>query len=57
MKAITVNWSLEDVYRFRRNLENLPRFMGHLESIRVTGDRHSHWVAKARAGRTVQWDA
>lgn len=55
--AITINRPLEDVYRFWRNLENLPRFMSHLESVRVTGDRTSHWVAKAPAGRTVQWDA
>jgi hypothetical protein len=31
--------------------------MDHLESVRVTGDRQSHWVAKAPAGHTVEWDA
>jgi uncharacterized membrane protein len=31
--------------------------MKHLESVRATGDRRSHWAAKAPAGRTVEWDA
>jgi uncharacterized membrane protein len=46
-----------EVYGFWRNLENLPRFMDHLESVRVIDERRSHWVAKAPAGMTVSWDA
>jgi uncharacterized membrane protein len=46
-----------DVYRFWRNLENLPRFMDHLESVRVIDDKHSHWVATGPAGVTASWEA
>jgi len=56
-KSIVVNASPEEVYTFWRDFENLPRFMRHLESVSVTGDGRSHWVAKAPAGRTVEWDA
>lgn len=56
-QAITVNSSPEEVYRFWRDFENLPRFMTHLESVRITGDRRSHWVATAPMGTTVEWDA
>jgi uncharacterized membrane protein len=56
-KSVTVNRAPEELYRFWRNFENLPRFMDHLESVRVTGDNRSHWVAKAPAGRSVEWDA
>jgi uncharacterized membrane protein len=56
-KAITVNRSPEEVYRFWHDFQNLPRFMDHLESVQVTGERRSHWKAKAPAGRTVEWDA
>jgi uncharacterized membrane protein len=56
-KAITVNKPLEEVYRFWRNFQNLPRFMSHLESVQVTGERQSHWKVKAPAGTTVEWDA
>lgn len=47
----------EELYDFWRNLENLPLFMDHLESVRVTEPLRSHWVAKAPAGMTVEWDA
>lgn len=55
--TITVNNSPDEVYRFWRDFENLPRFMSHLESVRITGERRSHWVAKAPAGTSVEWDA
>jgi uncharacterized membrane protein len=55
--AITVNRSPEELYRFWHNFENLPRFMSHLESVQVIGDRRSHWKAKGPAGTTVEWDA
>ena len=56
-KSITVNRPADEVYGFWRNLENLPRFMDHLESVQVTGKGRSHWKAKAPAGTTVEWDA
>ncbi len=55
--SVTVNKPVEEVYAFWRDLENLPRFMRHLESVRVLDERRSHWVAKAPAGATVEWDA
>ncbi|MFN8493694.1 MAG: SRPBCC family protein [Caldilineaceae bacterium] len=56
-KSLMVNRSPEELYQFWRNFENLPRFMTHLESVQVQGDRRSHWKAKAPAGTTVEWDA
>lgn len=56
-KAVTISRSPEELYRFWRNFENLPRFMNHLESVRVTGEKTSHWVAKAPASTSVEWDA
>jgi uncharacterized membrane protein len=56
-RSITVNKPVAEVYGFWRNFENLPQFMRHLESVRVTGDRRSRWVAKAPAGKSVEWDA
>jgi uncharacterized membrane protein len=55
--SITVNKPRAEVYRFWRNLENLPRFMNHLQSVRQLDHRRSHWVANAPAGRTAEWDA
>lgn len=56
-KSVTVNRPVQDVYRFWRNFENLPRFMDHLESVTVIDETRSHWVAKAPAGAKVEWDA
>lgn len=56
-KSVTINQSPEELYRFWRNFENLPRFMNHLESVRVLDNDLSHWVVKAPAGMNVEWDA
>jgi uncharacterized membrane protein len=52
-----VNRSPEEVYRFWRDFQNLPRFMKHLEAVHDLGDGRSHWVAKGPAGTTVEWHA
>lgn len=54
--SITIQAAPEDVYAYWRNLENLPRFLSHLESVQVFGSR-SVWRAKAPAGTTVEWEA
>ncbi len=56
-KAVTVNKPRFEVYSFWRNFENLPSFMHHIEKVRQTSEKVSHWVAKAPMGRTVEWDA
>ncbi|MEI9936430.1 MAG: SRPBCC family protein [Pseudomonadota bacterium] len=56
VKSITVNRPPEEVYKFWRDLENLPRFMSHLESVQVTNGR-SVWKAKGPAGMSVEWQA
>ena len=56
-RTITVRKPTDEVYRYWRHLENLPEFMTHLESVESRGEGRSHWVAKAPAGTTVEWDA
>jgi uncharacterized membrane protein len=56
-EVTTVNRPIEEVYSFWRRFENLPRFMRHLESVRVIDERRSRWCAAAPAGVTVQWEA
>jgi uncharacterized membrane protein len=57
IRTVTINKSPDEVYAFWRNFENLPSFMQHLESVHSYGDHASHWVARAPAGRRVEWDA
>jgi len=56
VRSITINREPEVVYQFWRTLENLPKFMAHLESVRDEGDV-SVWRAKAPAGTSVEWRA
>src|SRR5947209_6856277 len=56
-KSIVINRQPEELYQFWHDFENLPRFMQHLESVRTTGEGRSHWVAKAPAGTSVEWEA
>jgi len=56
-ESVTINQPIEILYRFWRNLENLPRFMRHLESVERVTDTLSRWRAKGPAGTTVEWNA
>ena len=56
-EVVTVNAPPDQLFRFWRNLEQLPRFMDHLVSVSQIDERRSHWVAKAPGRRTVEWDA
>lgn len=56
-ETIAINAPPEVIYRFWKNLENLPLFMHHLEAVSATSDRTSHWVARAPASTSVEWDA
>ncbi|HEY4427527.1 MAG TPA: SRPBCC family protein [Solirubrobacteraceae bacterium] len=55
--AITVDRPREEVYSYWRQLENLPSFMDHLQSVSALGDRRSRWKVNAPAGRSVEWEA
>jgi len=56
-KTVTVNRNRDDVWSFWRNLENLPRIMTHLVSVRQSSDSVSHWIAKGPLGAMLEWDA
>ena len=47
---LKINRSREDLYKGWRDFTNLPRWMKHLKSVEVMGDRRSHWVASGPAG-------
>jgi len=54
--SIIVGRSRDEVYEFWRNVENLPLFMNHLESVKSIDSKTSHWKAKIPGG-TVEWYA
>ena len=56
-RSVIVQRARNELYGFWRNFENLPRFMRHLESVRILDPTRSHWVVKGPAGTRVEWDA
>jgi uncharacterized membrane protein len=54
--TILVNCTPQEVYRFWRDFENLPRFMNRLESVSKLDDRRWRWVALGPAGKSIRWD-
>lgn len=57
VKSVTINKSPSELYAFWRNFENLPKFMKHLESVKVLDEKRSEWKAKAPLGSDVKWNA
>jgi len=56
-KSVTVNATPAQLYAFWRNLENLPRFMSHLQSVTMIDATRSHWCTKGPASIDAKWDA
>jgi uncharacterized membrane protein len=53
-----INKPVSEVYGFWRNLENLPKFMNHLDSVRPTSSTISEWTAKGPGGiGKISWNA
>lgn len=49
---------VSEVYAFWRNLENLPKFMNHLHSVKSINHTISEWTAKGPAGiGRLSWKA
>jgi len=55
--AITVRRDRAELYARWHDFERFPEFMIHLEEVRSTGPKTSHWKACGPLGMTVEWDA
>jgi uncharacterized membrane protein len=54
--SIEIACPADALYRFWRNLAELPRVMRHVESVTETGE-FSHWKIKGPLGTRLEWDA
>ena len=55
--SIAVDRPCNELYRFWRQLDNLPRFMRYLREVQVIDAEHSHWIAAGPAGSSLEWDS
>ncbi len=56
-ETITINRPARELYDFWRDFTNLPQIMDNIRSVEELGFRRSHWVIKAPAGTTVEFDS
>jgi uncharacterized membrane protein len=56
-RSVIINRPADELYRFWHDMQNLPRFMQNLETVHMIGANRSHWEARGRAGRKMEWDA
>ena len=57
LESVRLEKPLSEMYGFWRKLENLPRFMRHLERVTELGGGRSRWVARGPGGVSVSWEA
>lgn len=55
--TVTINRPRQELFAYWRDFGNLATFMDNVERIDVHDRTTSHWVVRAPAGRTVEWDA
>ncbi|HEV7659303.1 MAG TPA: SRPBCC family protein [Allosphingosinicella sp.] len=56
-RTITINRPRDEIYAFWRDFSNLAAVMENVERIDTLDARRSHWVVKAPAGKTVEWES
>ena len=56
-ESVIINRSPREIYDFWRNFENLPQFMDNIESVTKINELRSHWVIKAPAGTSVEFNS
>lgn len=56
-RAVTVARPADELYRYWRSLENLPKFISYLKRITILDHRRSHWVAKGPIGLKMEWNS
>lgn len=56
-RSVTINRPRAELYAYWRDFANLPSFMDNVVRVDAAGGDRSHWVVKAPAGKTVEWDA
>jgi uncharacterized membrane protein len=56
-RTVTINRPRRELYAFWRDFSNLAQVMENIESVTVADERRSHWVVRAPAGQTVEWDS
>jgi uncharacterized membrane protein len=56
-RTVTIDRPRQELYEFWRDFGNLPQFMENIAQVTVIDEKRSHWVVRAPADSTVEWDS
>lgn len=56
-RSCTIHRPAGEIFRFWRELTNLPQIMTHVVSVTESSPTRSHWVVKGPLGSNFEWDA
>jgi len=56
-RAVTINKPAAELFAYFRDFSKLSSFMENVVRVDILDGSRSHWVVKAPAGKTVEWDA
>jgi uncharacterized membrane protein len=56
-KAVTVASPVEQLYRYWRDLRNVPKLFDHLLSVEPLDESRSHWKLRVPGRMSLEWDA
>ncbi|HEY0627519.1 MAG TPA: SRPBCC family protein [Allosphingosinicella sp.] len=56
-ESIIINRPARELYDFWRDFTNFPQFMDNIKSVEKLDEKRSHWVIKAPAGTSVEFDS
>lgn len=56
-RSCTILKPAGEIFRFWRQLSNLPQIMAHVVSVTELSPIRSHWVVKGPLGSNLEWDA
>jgi uncharacterized membrane protein len=56
-RAVTINKPASELYAFFRDFSQLSTFMENVVRVDILSPERSHWVLRAPAGKTVEWNA
>jgi uncharacterized membrane protein len=55
-ERIVINRSVDDVFAFYQDFQNLPQFLGDVMRVEHTGDRTSRWTIRTPLGYDLHWN-
>jgi uncharacterized membrane protein len=57
VESVIINRPAREIYDFWRDFTNLSRFMDNIKSVQTLSATRSHWVIKAPAGTSVEFNS